>query len=272
MDKFNENNQSKICQSPNCRRKNQPLDLEEFYHSPNGMYGRRAKCKECHNKIYGPKNKIASLKRQDIANRLPNDLTKEEEKKIRAYFKGKCALTSSKEKVHLDHFIPLNWEEIPQKYGLSIGKTYANMIPLSRNINYSKHANNPFLWIKKVNIRKENAISMKAWQEVIEYTSDKQNMIPQEFERRVMLCYSEVWTRDRIKSLNRVLDKYEIGTKKRRVISYNALERLLKHGINLNVAVNKFGSDKAKCFINEETTLIKIREIKDTMIKRNMDN
>ena len=256
MEKVIKEKQSKYCSEPRCRRKGQLLDLEEFYRSKVGKYGRRAICKECYRERHGINMKLSSRRRNESKKNLPNTLTKSKEEIILRDFKHKCAITGSTENVQLDHFIPLSWRTVPLKYGLG-GTTYANMIPLSRTVNYSKNANNPFLWIQEAERRFD--IDNQKWSEVVRYVANKHNMSQFDFQRIVNQCYAEYVTSRGIDRLNSLL----ITPNKRP--PYNTLRYLLKQGVNLNVAVEKYGNDQAKQFINNSETVLQIKKMKNAL-------
>jgi hypothetical protein len=102
-------------------------------------------------------------------------LTSEQEAKIYERFGGKCALTGASENIHLDHFIPV----------LVGGDTsLENMVPIAGHLNISKHAKNPFEWIRT----QEDDIKTK-FDEVVEYLAKLNGFAKDEYEAHVYNCF-----------------------------------------------------------------------------------
>lgn len=230
----------KRCSEPSCTRANELLPIEDFYKFQGGKDERRAICKNCYHKRYGKKEKMASIRRNYFMKVSPNTLTEEQKRKVLYDFDNKCALTNDCE-IQLDHFIPLSWGRITQKYGIG-GTTEANLIPLSAKINKSKSYHNPFTWIKEASGRL--SLDMQKWNELVKYIAQKHKMSPTDFEKTVNECHAHITCYREINRFNRILKESRMHP--RNLDTY--LSYLLKLGINLKVAVEMFGNKKAKDF------------------------
>ncbi|MGM7720626.1 hypothetical protein [Metabacillus sp. Hm71] len=116
--------------------------------------------------------------RRLLFNSLPNTLTKDETKLIFDTFNNKCALTNSIEEVTIDHFIPVIWGH---------GGTYkGNVYPLTKSLNMSKGAANPFEWIKKEKIH--NEIDFDSWNKLIKYLATENDMSIEDFKNYTYWC------------------------------------------------------------------------------------
>lgn len=245
---------SKICRDVNCRRKGQLLDLADFYLSKVGFLGRRATCKECHKKRYGPTMQKASQKRGGRKKNLPNTLTSDEKENIYSHFDSRCALTKKEEDLQLDHFVPLAWGIHVLEYGIG-GTTYANMLPLNLKVNIAKGQLNPFEWI--VTATKKFDIEMKEWEEVIKYIATKHELSVVQFQSKVNSCYSMVLVERSIELL-----ETRCGYKNP---PYYLIDSFLEKGINIKVAVKHFGNQAAHTFIEDEKTRRYIKEAKKSL-------
>ena len=245
---------SKTCRDVNCRRKGELLDLDDFYPSKMGFMGRRATCKECHKKRYGPTMQRASQKRKIRKGSLPDTLTSSEAENVCAYFDSCCALTRKEEDLQLDHFIPLAWGVHALEYEIG-GTTYANMLPLNQKVNIAKGHLNPFEWI--VTATKQFDIEMKVWEEVIKYIATKHELSVVQFQSKVNSCYSMVLVERSIELL-----EIRCGYKNP---PYYLIDSFLEKGINIKLAVERFGNAAALTFINDEKTVKYLKEAKGSL-------
>ncbi|MBM7587927.1 hypothetical protein JOC86_004502 [Bacillus pakistanensis] len=246
----------KRCTERNCRRRGLLLHVKtNFFSSKTGRFNSRATCKECFMLRHGKKMEMQRKRRGYLNKVLPNTLTDNEEVLIRQQFQGKCALSWVVDDVVLDHFVPLSWEESVIDFGLG-GTTYANMLPLNNTINKSKSAENPFEWIKKA--RTKFNIDLEAWNAVVKYLADKHQMSVVDFESKVNECYFYISARRSVEWLNEVL-----RDKKRK--PYGCIKGLLSKGINIEIAVDEFGSTKAKEYIKSLEGKNEIKRMKENL-------
>lgn len=254
---MNEETNFKYCSDPNCSRSNVLLSLDNFYKHQSSKLRRRSICKECFHNKYGNKYKGYNESRMKYR-KLQSNLTAEEERMIRNTFDNKCAITVQKEDVSLDHFVPLSWGKIAKDFGIG-GDTYANILPLNIFLNKSKSGNNPFLWIKDA--RYKFNINMNRWKEAVNYIAGKHGMTPLDFEILVNQCYEQIMVKKAIKALNERLYKT------RKNPPYSILRYILRLGININVAVDKYGNTKAKQLVRNEQIVEYLNRMKKTLIK-----
>lgn len=119
--------------------------------------------------------KLNNQKRRALLRELPNDISEEEVQEILTRFNNKCALSDSTE-YHLDHFIALSTGHV--------GTVKQNMIPLSPSLNKSKHARNPFEWVKS-----RDDINEEKFNQVVKYLANLNCLSVQEFTDFVYKCY-----------------------------------------------------------------------------------
>lgn len=243
------------CNNKTCKRRNEQIPLEEFYELKKGKYGRRAICKKCYHLLYGKHISRASEKRKRLSKKLPNTLTEEQKELLYKRFNNTCALSHKKESVTLDHFIPISWGKIPLEYNIG-GTTYENSLPLDKDINISKNAHNPFGWIKKAH--ETQNISMNTWNEVVRYMAYKNRLTVEAYENAVSACYEKVCVKRSIKSIR-------LRVNRNGVVNLNFIKQLLKRGINIEIAVDLYGSKKIKDFFKIEEVLDYIIEVKKEM-------
>jgi hypothetical protein len=123
------------------------------------------------------RSRIYQHNRRCMINGLRNDLTKDGIDSLISIFGNDCPLTKSKN-TELDHFIPVIWGH----GGNYIGNVYF----LSNNLNKSKHAMNPFEWIKQERIN--GKVDMNAWNNLVNYLAEHNNMSVYEFKSFVYWC------------------------------------------------------------------------------------
>jgi hypothetical protein len=246
----------KLCREPKCRRRGLLLDLESFYKHQGGKFGRRAICKECFHIRYGKKLEERKRRRDYYYKSVLNNLTQEQKNKALDEFHFRCALTDNSEDVQLDHFIPLSWGSITRQYGIG-GNTYSNMLPLDGYLNTSKSSDNPFVWIKTAGDKFN--IDENKWDRAIEYIAMKHNLSLTDFENRVNNCYVHLTTKRAIINLNQALN----NGKRKNMLYY--LDSYLKSGINIQIAVNLFGSEKAKKYLSDRDTQDYLKNAKNKL-------
>jgi hypothetical protein len=115
-------------------------------------------------------------RKEAILSKLPSTLTADQIEDIFAHFDNKCALTGSHDDIQLDHFIAVNTGHV--------GTIHGNMIPLTKPINISKHANNPFEWIKT-----QPNISEERFNDVVSYLAHLCGMSDKEYKDFVYWCF-----------------------------------------------------------------------------------
>lgn len=128
-----------------CQKCQQYAPLENWYPDKRKAWGLMRECPDCRIDIcadYAERNpeKIfeSHQKRREMAEVLPGDYIKEDWVKVREAFNWKCALTNKIASVTMDHFIP-----VTTGHG---GTFEGNMIPITKSLNSSKNARNPFSW------------------------------------------------------------------------------------------------------------------------------
>jgi hypothetical protein len=253
--KLKKMNKFKRCGERTCKRRNILLSISNFYKHKGSKYGRRAICKECYHKRYDKNIEAQSRRRKYLLQSLPNTLTEEQREQVRKDFNYTCAITKQKENVQLDHFVPLSWGKLAIEYGIG-GTTYANMLPLNKTLNKSKSSENPFEWIEGAKTKFN--IDMSVWNKAVEYIANKHDISPAEFQNRVNECFNHLSVKRVIKYLNKLLNMNKRPP-------YFYVNSLLKQGINIEVAVEKFGNKKAKQFLKVEETQNYIKKAKEKL-------
>lgn len=118
-------------------------------------------------------------RRRTMETSLPNTLTADEIGEIKEHFGNACSLTGRTDDIHLDHFIPL---------AIGHGGTYkGNIVPLTREVNRSKSAKNPFEWIEDEETKK--LVDLNRWEKLIEYLADQNGLTVDEFKDYVNWCF-----------------------------------------------------------------------------------
>jgi hypothetical protein len=253
--KLKKMNKFKRCGERTCKRRNILLSISNFYKHKSSKYGRRAICKECYHKRYDKNIEAQNRRRKYLIQSLPNTLTEEQREQVRKDFNYTCAITKRKENVQLDHFVPLSWGKLAIEYGIG-GTTYANMLPLNKTLNKSKSSENPFEWIEGAKTKFN--IDMSVWNKAVEYIANKHDISPAEFQNRVNECFNHLSVKRVIKYLNKLLNMNKRPP-------YFYVNSLLKQGINIEVAVEKFGNKKAKQFLKVEETQNYIKKAKEKL-------
>lgn len=246
------NTLTKICSDKNCTRRNIHLSLEEFYKFKEGRLGRRAICKECYHKRYAKTIQNSIQKRNYLFDNMLNNLTEVETENIFESFDNKCALTNVEGEIHLDHFVPLSWGKIAVDKNIG-GTTFKNMLPLKSKINISKSDHNPFQWIKEA--CETHSIEKDRWEEVVNYMASKNQMTPVAYENAVSTCYEEVFVRRSIKSIHS-------ATTRNGKISLHFIKQLFQKGINVEIAVSKYGNKTTKNLFRTKEVLEYISKVK----------
>jgi len=133
------------------------------------------------------KNNIERVRKSSIRNShnrkarissLPNTLTVQDHTFIMSMYNNSCALTG-KSDVHLDHVIPLSIG-----HG---GTTYENMLPLSSEVNLSKHNKNIFEWARKNH--KKYGFTMEKFYEVMAEVATRNKMLLGDYMDYVYECF-----------------------------------------------------------------------------------
>ncbi len=183
---------------------------------------------------------------------VPNTLRTWQIELVFDHFYNECPLTGKYHNVVKDHFIPISWGSIVRKYGIG-GNTYANIVPLHRSINSSKHVMNPFQWFERYGKRHE--ISNEKWNAVVHYIAEKHKMSVFDFTNRVNACYSEVLALRWIEKINARVESHEFIHS---VYFYNAL----KMNLNISLIVELYGTEKTKECFHQSNTIRQISECK----------
>ena len=189
--------------------------------------------------------KKAKDKREQLMKTVTNSLRESEMEAILKHFQYECALTGKYENVGLDHFIPLFWGEVVQKYEIG-GTTKSNTIPFHRSINSSKGAMNPFIWFEKYGER--YGISIDKWNNAVEYIAEKHMMTTFDYINRVNACYSEFLAMRWAIDINSKLESEGY-------IHQVFIDRALKMQLNIAVVIELFGSAETKIYFCDKQTI-----------------
>ncbi|MCM3725097.1 hypothetical protein M3226_05215 [Neobacillus cucumis] len=225
-----------------CRGCERYKPLTEFYKQKDGQFGRRAKCKSCFKKFSNSYTK----KRTELQNNTSNTLTNKEKERIMEECNYSCMLTGANKEVDLDHFIPLNLGDIVFEYGIG-GTTYENMIPLTSSLNKSKGAQNPFTWFEKAKFKFN--LDSNNWNKALDYMAKKNKMTRSEYKNRINACFIHFGIKKWVESLNYAV----INSHNPKASFYKAIEE----GINIKVAVMRYGTDASKKFVIKEKEMIR---------------
>jgi len=185
---------------------------EEFSKASTGFLGKRYNCKKCARKSalkkrvqvsekwkrYREENREQETKRrrkyreenlERVAsqhhrrrarlNKLPSILTAEDMTAVYATFNNACALTGEAERMHDDHVVPIS-----VGHG---GSVKSNMIPLSAELNTSKHNAHIFEWFSAN--RERFNLEQSRFDDLIEYLASANEMTPTEYRKYVDWCF-----------------------------------------------------------------------------------
>ena len=232
-------------------------DLNKFYPLSGSKDGKRLMCNICYRKRYEVSMKRRSLRLKE----LPNTLNTCEKKEIRSYFHNACALTGNASDVRLDHFVPVAWGTTPLKYGLG-GTRVSNMVPLDNFLNNSTSSKNPFDWFDSNKVK--HNLSESKWEEILEYLARKNGMSEVQFRNTVNACFKEV-------KIKRWVERLESKSGWKSDLLDRPLPQithLLFHGVNIDVAVQVYGSSELNDFIKSEYMQNIIKNAKDRYKER----
>ncbi|MFC5530329.1 hypothetical protein [Cohnella yongneupensis] len=244
-----------------CSKCRQAKPLDE-YNKGKGRFGKIAVCKSCSKE----RNKASIDRRRANLMSLPRYLTEEQEVSIFEHFNNSCALTGLKDKLCLDHFVPLDWGVTPLKYGLG-GTTFPNMIPFHISINSAKNAMNPVMLFERYG-EKYN-ISADRWNAALKYLAEKNGLSVADYTNRVNACYMEVQS-----------DRWATGINKKvetngEIVGWE-IERALRRNLNIQVVIELFGTSKTKDYfrttkVSEMIARRKFEmEVRQSKVKRNL--
>jgi hypothetical protein len=243
----------KFCSDRNCRRRNQPLDLNiDFYSFKGGKNGKRAICKECYHQRYEKTEQVAKEKRK-IRLALNNTLTQEEDEQTFRDFEGKCALSGKTEDLELDHFVPLSWAEVAVSLGIG-GNTYKNSLPLHTILNKSKSSENPFEWISKA--KERHSIDDLLWSKAVEYMANKNNMTVEEYKNKVNECHNIILAKGFVQAFQKRMKYKRVGSLS------PVIKSALEKGINIEMAIERYGSALVRKYFSSEEVCEEIKRIK----------
>lgn len=171
--KYRENNKARISETTQKYREVNRVRITQNNRRHRLKYER---------KLYknNPEIKLIRQQRRRARERaLPDDLTAEQLTEINATFYNTCALSGEPMDLHLDHVIPLS-----TGHG---GTTYGNMIPLSAELNLSKHAQHIIEWFQ-LNRERFN-LSQRKFDELITYLAEANEMTTDEYRAYVDWCF-----------------------------------------------------------------------------------
>lgn len=196
-------------ESKECRTCGEVKPLPSFPKCKSGIGGRRSRCTECSRiqwkeyreknrdkylfkirkwRLANPEKQLESQRKWKLRNpqkdkvyqnqrkaRLENlrdDLTHAQWESTVKHFNYSCALSGDKEKITMDHFIPISSGK---------GGTYdGNVYPITSKLNNSKNNRNPFEWFKEYGVL--HGIRKEKWEQLVEYLASKHDMTNCEFE------------------------------------------------------------------------------------------
>lgn len=163
----------KVCHSERNRR---------IYHENKERYRAVQKEYERTNKKY---RKAKRKRRRTREKTLHLSWGIAEEQELLDLFGNNCPLTGSFD-IHYDHFIALSTGH---------GGTYmGNIVPLDSKLNESKHAQNPFEWIKT-----RDDIPIDNFNRLVDKLAELNGLTSDEFRSFVYWCYENKRTVDEIK-------------------------------------------------------------------------
>lgn len=130
------------------------------------------------------KKRLADNKRRARLLGLPYDMTLKEEEKVKLFFGG-CALTESNDTQN-DHVIPL--------FVGHGGTTLSNIVPLRKDLNYSKNNAHLFEWYSWA--KDSFGLSQAKFDALISYLAEVNGMTPKEYRMYVDWCFDNPRTID----------------------------------------------------------------------------
>lgn len=198
-----------------CSRCRKYKDAEAFPADKKAVMGIGGKCKSCYSEIYHRKykhtrkeatriyyrknkerldaynaewrrenrdkyllsKKTRQARRRTLKQKLPETMSVNDHFLVCRKFGNKCPLTESRD-IQLDHFIPLSW-------GVG-GTDKSNIIPLNKNLNFSKSDRNPLEWAEEMISSGE--FSKERWEEVVEYLAHLNGLSVDEYRDFVYMC------------------------------------------------------------------------------------
>lgn len=183
-----------------------------------------------------------SARRRKHLKESHNTLLPSQAELVRKDFNYECALTGKTDNIVLDHFIPISWGTVVNKYRIG-GNTYANMLPINRSINSSKRSHPPFFWCEKYGERHE--IPIEKWNYAVQYIAEKHGMDLLEYQSRVTACVNEMLA---IRWINHLHARLE----KERMFRIADIDTGLKMNLNMSTVVAMFGNKRLKeLFMNK---------------------
>lgn len=123
--------------------------------------------------------RIRNIRRRARKAGLPDDLTDFQQQEILKTFNKSCALTGDKN-FNWDHVIP-----IATGHG---GTTFGNMIPLKKELNFSKHTSNIFEWFESN--RQRFDLSQDNFDNLIAFLASANAMNIEDYRDYVYWCHS----------------------------------------------------------------------------------
>jgi 5-methylcytosine-specific restriction endonuclease McrA len=127
------------------------------------------------------KVRLYEQRRRARVSSLPDDITDAHIEDIMTRFNSRCAITGDKNDIQLDHVIPIS-----RGHG---GTTLSNIIPLRRDLNYSKNDSNLFVWFDH-NKERLNLDDAK-FNELIEYLASVNDMTIDEYTAYYNSCFAD---------------------------------------------------------------------------------
>jgi len=125
------------------------------------------------------KKKASDARRNARKEKLPDTYSYDDHMKTMKFFGGACALSGTKDDLHLDHVIPLATGQV--------GSIFGNIVPLAAKLNTSKRDFNIFEWFEANRQRFE--LSQKKFDRLIGFLADANEMSVDEYRNYVKQCF-----------------------------------------------------------------------------------
>jgi len=180
-----------------CTKCKEVDGLNNWYEDSSKGWGLYYECKNCRGVIntdYFDRNPdkvfAGNNRRREMSDSLPGDYVEWDWVSVMGEYDWRCSLSGVIADVTVDHFIPINSGH---------GGTYVgNLIPLSRSLNCSKKARNPFKWFETYLV--SDKVCSENWQHVVSYLARENGLTTQEYRLFVDWCFDNQRTVDEVKA------------------------------------------------------------------------
>lgn len=160
--------------------------ISGFYRKRTSVSGYMSRCSTCYDDSRDPDVQIRAMdRRRTMKTGLPVTFVDY------GTIGRRCALTG-RMKPAVDHFIPLASGHC--------GSYVGNLVPLSKRLNCSKHADNPFEWFEANGQRFE--LSQSAFDSLVAKLAEQNGLTPEEFRDFTYWCFANKRTVDQVRADN----------------------------------------------------------------------